>query len=81
MEGKRLERLAQLPWYLKGKISDSCASRGAQRITMNVCGPFNRRYCLRRSDTILGNFDRDSLHGQRFQTLITMLFEDRLVSN
>ena len=31
--------------------------------------------------TILGIFYRDSLRALRFQTLIILLFEDRLVSN
>ena len=37
--------------------------------------------CYRRSDTILGPFCPDSLRAQRFQTLTTLLFEDRWVSN
>ena len=33
------------------------------------------------SNTILGTFYRDSLRAQRLQTLITLLFDDRWVSN
>ena len=36
----------------------------------------NGQYRKRRSDIIFGNFYRDSLRAQRFQTLITLLFED-----
>ena len=41
----------------------------------------NGRYLLRRSDTILGTFYRDSLRAQRFQTLIKSLVESIWVWN
>ena len=62
-------------------FSQSCKGVHSPKPFMTALLKNNGRYRERRSDRILGTFYRDSLRTQRFQTLISLLFEDHWVWN